>query len=186
MINVVASEDMGSLTFGAPKFLRHLMDPSSRNTTVMEFDVSKCALDSLTHALAPEYFMYGKVNDKIDVYAFGVVLLELLSGRKPISNEYPEGEESLVMWAKPILNSGSTSKPSLLELKIDSNHEHVEEWFVVRGVSSRLLRHRCILGLPFEWRLWNYGTVVEVSGWIIQALEKSDGVLVHYDSNYTS
>lgn len=48
--------------------------------------------------LAPEYFMYGKVNDKIDVYAFGVVLLELLSGRKPISPDYPKGQESLVMW----------------------------------------------------------------------------------------
>lgn len=48
--------------------------------------------------LAPEYFMYGKVNDKIDVYAYGVVLLELLSGRKPISTEYPKGQESLVMW----------------------------------------------------------------------------------------
>ncbi|XP_076933628.1 flap endonuclease 1-like [Bidens hawaiensis] len=32
---------MDSLTFGAPKFLRHLMDPSSRKTPVMEFDVSK-------------------------------------------------------------------------------------------------------------------------------------------------
>lgn len=48
--------------------------------------------------LAPEYFMYGKVNDKIDVYAFGVVLLELLTGRKPISNDHPKGQESLVMW----------------------------------------------------------------------------------------
>uniref|UniRef100_A0A2P2L387 Uncharacterized protein MANES_02G168800 n=1 Tax=Rhizophora mucronata TaxID=61149 RepID=A0A2P2L387_RHIMU len=66
--------------------------------------------------LAPEYFMYGKVNDKIDVYAFGVVLLELLTGRKPISNDHPKGEESLVMWAKPILNSSKISKwldPSL-------------------------------------------------------------------------
>lgn len=48
--------------------------------------------------LAPEYFMYGKVNDKIDVYAFGVVLLELLSGRKPISSGCPKGQESLVLW----------------------------------------------------------------------------------------
>jgi len=50
--------------------------------------------------LAPEYFMYGKVTDKVDVYAFGVVLLELLSGRKPISSDgaSPKGQESLVMW----------------------------------------------------------------------------------------
>lgn len=44
--------------------------------------------------------MYGKVTDKVDVYAFGVVLLELLSGRKPISGDgaSPKGQESLVMW----------------------------------------------------------------------------------------
>lgn len=51
--------------------------------------------------LAPEYFMYGKVSDKIDVYSFGVLLLELLSGRKPISNDTPKGQESLVMWVRP-------------------------------------------------------------------------------------
>ncbi|KAK2981473.1 hypothetical protein RJ640_017003 [Escallonia rubra] len=71
--------------------------------------------------LAPEYFMYGKVNEKIDVYAFGVVLLELLSGRKPISNEYPKGQESLVMWAKPILNSGKFAQ--LLEPSLGINHD---------------------------------------------------------------
>ncbi|KAF4389664.1 hypothetical protein F8388_009797 [Cannabis sativa] len=37
----VASEDMDSLTFGAPRFLRHLMDPSSRKIPVMEFEVAK-------------------------------------------------------------------------------------------------------------------------------------------------
>nr|XP_010905327.1 mitogen-activated protein kinase kinase kinase 5 isoform X1 [Elaeis guineensis] len=60
--------------------------------------------------LAPEYFMYGKVNEKIDVYAFGVMLLELLSGRKPISTGYPKGQESLVMWAKPILQGGEVQQ----------------------------------------------------------------------------
>lgn len=43
--------------------------------------------------MAPEYLMQGRMIDKIDVYAFGVVLLELLSSRKPINNE-----KSLVMW----------------------------------------------------------------------------------------
>ncbi|KAL2329057.1 hypothetical protein Fmac_022484 [Flemingia macrophylla] len=56
--------------------------------------------------LAPEYFMYGKVSDKIDVYAFGVVLLELISGREPISSAASEGQESLVVWAKPMIDRG--------------------------------------------------------------------------------
>ncbi|KAK6939930.1 Protein kinase domain [Dillenia turbinata] len=60
--------------------------------------------------LAPEYFMYGKINEKIDVYAFGVVLLELLSGRKPINTNHPKGQESLVMWAKPILDCGKVAR----------------------------------------------------------------------------
>lgn len=37
----VASEDMDSLTFGTPKFLRHLMDPSSKKIPVMEFEIAK-------------------------------------------------------------------------------------------------------------------------------------------------
>ncbi|RWW00885.1 hypothetical protein GW17_00036120 [Ensete ventricosum] len=55
--------------------------------------------------LAPEYLMYGKVSNKNDVYAFGVVLLELLTGRKPIDDGKPKGEESLVMWVSDA-NSG--------------------------------------------------------------------------------
>lgn len=39
----MASEDMDSLTFGSTRFLRHLMEPSSRKIPVMEFDVAKVA-----------------------------------------------------------------------------------------------------------------------------------------------
>jgi len=48
--------------------------------------------------LAPEYFMYGRVNDKTDVYSFGVVLLELITGRTPIDTTRPKGQENLVIW----------------------------------------------------------------------------------------
>lgn len=72
--------------------------------------------------LAPEYFMHGKVSDKIDVYAFGVVLLELLSGRKPIDSTYPKGQQSIVMWAKPILDGGKVSK--LLDPSLGSDYDH--------------------------------------------------------------
>lgn len=50
--------------------------------------------------IAPEYFMRGRVSDKIDVYSLGVVLLELLSGRKPIGSETSKGQRSLVKWVR--------------------------------------------------------------------------------------
>ncbi|OAY50548.1 PTI1-like tyrosine-protein kinase 1 isoform X2 [Manihot esculenta] len=56
--------------------------------------------------IAPEYFMHGRVSDKVDVYSFGIVLLELLTGKKPIISKSVEGQESLVMWAMPLLESG--------------------------------------------------------------------------------
>ncbi|KAK4367922.1 hypothetical protein RND71_011714 [Anisodus tanguticus] len=60
--------------------------------------------------LAPEYFQHGKISDRTDVYAFGVVLLELLTGRKPIESKRGPGEENLVLWAKPLLQQGALEK----------------------------------------------------------------------------
>ncbi|XP_044468967.1 probable serine/threonine-protein kinase PBL26 isoform X2 [Mangifera indica] len=65
--------------------------------------------------LAPEYFQHGKVSDKTDVYAFGVVLLELLTGRKPYEAGGPPGEENLVLWAKPLLHKGMAAVEELLD-----------------------------------------------------------------------
>ncbi|GAB4838530.1 hypothetical protein Ancab_028076 [Ancistrocladus abbreviatus] len=74
--------------------------------------------------LAPEYFMYGKVSDKIDVYSFGVVLLELLSGRKPIGFNSSYGQQSLVMWAQPILESGKLRE--ILDPDLEGNHDETQ------------------------------------------------------------
>ncbi|KAG6629440.1 receptor-like serine/threonine-protein kinase NCRK isoform X1 [Carya illinoinensis] len=52
---------------------------------------------------APEYAIIGKASLKSDVFSFGVVLLELISGRKPIYKSTNKGEESLVIWATPRL-----------------------------------------------------------------------------------
>ncbi|KAI6682581.1 hypothetical protein NL676_036462 [Syzygium grande] len=56
--------------------------------------------------LAPEYFMHGIVDEKTDVFAFGVFLLELVSGRKPVDGSH----QSLHSWAKPIVNQGEIEK----------------------------------------------------------------------------
>lgn len=50
--------------------------------------------------LAPEYASSGKLTDRSDVFSFGVVLLELVTGRKPVDQSQPLGEESLVEWVK--------------------------------------------------------------------------------------
>jgi len=52
--------------------------------------------------LAPEYAMSGKLTDKSDVFSFGVVLLELISGRRPVDPSQAPGKESLVEWVSAL------------------------------------------------------------------------------------
>ncbi|XP_071737900.1 probable serine/threonine-protein kinase PBL5 [Rutidosis leptorrhynchoides] len=51
---------------------------------------------------APDYAMTGQLTFKSDIYSFGVVLLELISGRKAIDNSKPATEQNLVSWARPL------------------------------------------------------------------------------------
>lgn len=47
---------------------------------------------------APEYAMSGKLTVKSDIYSFGVVLLELVTGCKAIDFSRKNGEQNLVVW----------------------------------------------------------------------------------------
>ncbi|CAA7410246.1 unnamed protein product [Spirodela intermedia] len=53
--------------------------------------------------VAPEYALTGHLTTKSDVYSYGVVLLELLTGRVPVDMKRPPGEGILVCWALPHL-----------------------------------------------------------------------------------
>ncbi|XP_008221234.1 PREDICTED: proline-rich receptor-like protein kinase PERK15 [Prunus mume] len=74
--------------------------------------------------IAPEYFMHGMVSDKIDVYAFGVVLLELLSGRKPVDAGAPKGQESLVKWARHLLDTMELK--ALLDPNLNGDYNDIQ------------------------------------------------------------
>ncbi|CAI9107941.1 OLC1v1007427C2 [Oldenlandia corymbosa var. corymbosa] len=67
--------------------------------------------------LAPEFLMHGIVDEKTDIFAFGVLLLELITGRRALDYSQ-ETQQSLVMWAKPLLKKNRISElidPSLAE-----------------------------------------------------------------------
>ncbi|XP_059314095.1 receptor protein kinase TMK1-like [Lycium ferocissimum] len=48
--------------------------------------------------LAPEYAVTGRVTTKIDVFSFGVILMELITGRKALDESQPEESMHLVPW----------------------------------------------------------------------------------------
>lgn len=117
-------------------YMHHVMNPShvhrnvkSRNIFLDEdfnakignFGMARCIEDdtgdpqfySTNHAswslgyLAPEYVHQGVVSPSIDIFAYGVVLLEVLSGQTPITkpNEKGEGSVWLSEKIKSILQS---------------------------------------------------------------------------------
>ncbi|KAF3332860.1 serine/threonine-protein kinase PBS1-like protein [Carex littledalei] len=52
---------------------------------------------------APEYAATGKLTVKSDIYSFGVVILELVTGRRGYDEKRPKYEQEVVDWARPML-----------------------------------------------------------------------------------
>ncbi|KAK8482658.1 hypothetical protein V6N11_046249 [Hibiscus sabdariffa] len=55
---------------------------------------------------APEYLTSGKLTTKSDIFSFGVVLLELITGRKAFDDTLAVEERILVDWARPKFKDG--------------------------------------------------------------------------------
>lgn len=58
--------------------------------------------------LAPEYLQYGKATEKTDVFSYGVVILELACGRRPIEREWESQKMvNLVDWVWKLYSGGN-------------------------------------------------------------------------------
>ncbi|XP_057768246.1 probable serine/threonine-protein kinase PBL17 [Salvia miltiorrhiza] len=70
---------------------------------------------------APEYVMTGHLTARSDVYGFGVVLLEMLIGRRAMDKSRPSREHNLVEWARPLLNH-SKKLSRILDPRIEGQY----------------------------------------------------------------
>ncbi|CAE6062790.1 unnamed protein product [Arabidopsis arenosa] len=55
--------------------------------------------------LAPEYAVTGRVTTKVDIFSLGVILMELITGRKALDETQPEDSVHLVTWFRRIAAS---------------------------------------------------------------------------------
>ncbi|KAJ8769945.1 hypothetical protein K2173_009027 [Erythroxylum novogranatense] len=80
-----------------------------------------------THGyIAPEMAYSLKITEKNDVFSFGVVLLELITGKRPVEEEYGEGKD-IVYWASVHLTDRE-NVTKLLDKEIVS--EHVQDGMI--------------------------------------------------------
>ncbi|XP_031500168.1 cysteine-rich receptor-like protein kinase 10 [Nymphaea colorata] len=85
--NILLDEDMNPKIsdFGTAK----IVDTDQTQTETLEIMGTR-------GYMAPEYLLQGRVSVKIDVYSFGVLLLEMISGKKNFSLIQQENDENLL------------------------------------------------------------------------------------------
>ncbi|KAL2458972.1 putative serine/threonine-protein kinase [Forsythia ovata] len=68
--------------------------------------------------VAPEYASTGMLNERSDVYSFGILIMEIITGRNPVDYSRPPGEVNLVDWLKTMVsnrNAEGVLDPKLAE-----------------------------------------------------------------------
>ncbi|KAF8112288.1 hypothetical protein N665_0065s0065 [Sinapis alba] len=123
----------------------------SFETKVADFGLAKLSQDNYTHVstrvmgtfgyLAPEYASSGKLSDKSDVFSFGVMLLELITGRPPVDLT-GEMEDSLVDWARPLCMKAAQDGDysQLADPRLETNYNQ-QEMAQMASCAAAAIRH---------------------------------------------
>jgi len=108
---------------------------SDFNAQVADFGFAKLIPDGATHVttrvkgtlgyLAPEYAMLGKASESCDVYSFGILLLELATGKRPLEKlNSPSMKRTITDWALPLACEGRLSE--LADPRLNGKYDDVE------------------------------------------------------------
>ncbi|XP_074331230.1 proline-rich receptor-like protein kinase PERK15 [Apium graveolens] len=91
--------------------------------------------------LAPEYIASGRASDKSDVFSYGVMLLELITGRKPLNKDL-SSTDFLVPWAKPLLRQAMENNKfnTLVDPRLQKNCNH-EELAIMASCAAACVRN---------------------------------------------
>lgn len=129
--NILLDEDYGAriADFGVAKFIE-LGAKGSESMSVVA---------GSRGYIAPEYAYTLRVTEKSDIYSFGVVILELVTGRKPIDQAF--GERDLATWVQTTVNQKGHEHVLDPELEFESKDQ------ICRVLDIGLL---CISPLPMN------------------------------------
>ncbi|XP_012699908.1 protein NSP-INTERACTING KINASE 3 [Setaria italica] len=102
---------------------------------VADFGLAKLVDHGISHVVTtvrgtvgripPEYFMSGHASEKTDVFCFGLLLIELVTGRETLElrqNEYQKG--GILEWARDLLEQNQLS--SFADKKLRNSYDTVE------------------------------------------------------------
>ncbi|XP_061351333.1 probable LRR receptor-like serine/threonine-protein kinase At1g67720 isoform X2 [Gastrolobium bilobum] len=130
------AEDAAKVIHRDLKSSNILLDKDMR-AKVSDFGLSKLAIDGVSHVssivrgtvgyLDPEYYISQQLTDKSDIYSFGVILLELISGQEAISNDsFGANCRNIVQWAKLHIESGDIQ--GIIDPALRKNYDLQSMW----------------------------------------------------------
>ncbi|RDX62847.1 Proline-rich receptor-like protein kinase PERK8, partial [Mucuna pruriens] len=81
--------------------------------------------------LAPEYAEDGIVSVGTDVYSYGIILLQLISGRRVGNSNNPEQQQSLRQWAKPMIEKLALHE--LIDTRLGESYDTYELYLMAKA-----------------------------------------------------